>query len=172
MNKPTPRFTIDKEQLKMRQDAAVKAYNASTSLHQLDVGMAAILSFDFGQVADAFKDFHDKLSAGWTIPEAMGVSFVSVAPGVMGVSLGGYTVMYLLKPEPVREKEIVAIKAQVEVDYSTELEAQRNAEIERVTEQQLAQARAHRAQQQAAADHAEREAVRAEVAAALAGGKQ
>lgn len=168
---PTPRFTIDKHQLKLRQDAAIKAYNASTCLHQLDDGKAAILSFDFGHVAQAFQAFHDKLSAGWSIPEAMGVSYVSVAPGVMGVSLGGYTVMYLLKPEPVREKEIAAIKKQVEADYSAELEAQRNAEIERVTEQQLAQARRQRAQEQAAADQAERDAVRAEVAAALAGAK-
>lgn len=171
MTKPTPRFTIDKEQLKLRQDAAVKAYNASTCLHQLDDGKAAILSFDFGHVAEAFKDFHDKLTAGWSIPEAMGVSFVSVAPGVMGVSLGGYTQMYLLKPEPVREKEITAINKQVEADYGAELEAQRNAEIERVTEQQLAQTRRQRAQEQAAADQAERDAVRAEVAASLAGGK-
>ncbi|PHX37508.1 hypothetical protein AO263_19435 [Pseudomonas sp. NZIPFR-PS5] len=171
MTKPTPRFTIDKEQLKLRQDAAVKAYNASTCLHQLDDGKAAILSFDFGHVAQAFQDFHDKLSAGWSIPEAMGVSFVSVAPGVMGVSLGGYTEMYLLKPDSVREKEIASIKKQVEADYSAELEAQRNAEIERVTEQQLAQARRQRAQEQAAAEQAERETVRAEVAASLAGGK-
>ncbi|WP_282370532.1 hypothetical protein [Pseudomonas sp. PS02290] len=168
---PTPRFTIDKEQLKLRQAAAVKAYNASTCLHQLDDGKAAILSFDFGRVAEAFQDFHDKLSTGWSIPEAMGVSFVSVAPGVMGVSLGGYTVVHLLKPEPVREKEIAAINKEVEADYSAELEAQRNAEIERVTEQQIALARRLRAQEQAAAEQAEREAVRAEVAASLAGGK-
>jgi hypothetical protein len=169
--KPTPRFTIDKEQLKLRQDAAVKAYNASTCVHQLDDGKAAILSFDFGHVAQAFQHFHDKLTAGWSIPEAMGVSFVSVAPGVMGVSLGGYTVTYLVKPEPVREKEIASIKKQVEDDYGAELEAQRNAEIERVTEQQLAQVRRQRAQQQAASEQAERDALRAEVAASLAGAK-
>jgi hypothetical protein len=163
---------MDKDQLKLRQDAAVKVYNISACLHQQDDGKAAILSFDFGHVAEAFKDFHDKLSAGWAIPETLGVSFVSVAPGVMGVTLGGFTEMYLLKPQQVREREIAAIKAQIEADYNAELEAQRNAEIERVTEQQLAQARRQRAQEQAAAEQAEREAVRAEVAAALAGGKQ
>jgi len=172
MNKPTPRFTIDKDQLQQRQDLARKVYDASICINELDDGHAAILTFDFSQVADAFIACHEKLQAGWTVPEKMGASFVSVAPGVMGVSLGGFTVIHLVKPETVREAEIKAILQEVKTDYQAELDMEREVEINRVTEQKLALARRQRAQEQQEAEQAERDAVYAEVSAALAGGKQ
>lgn len=171
MSKQTPRFTVDPAQLKLRIDLATKIYNNSIRLSPLDDGSAATLTFQFSNVADAFVPFAEMLAAGWSIPVKMENSFVTVMPPAYGLTLGSFTELHLVKPLKVREAELKVIAETTKTQYQAELDAQREAEIERVTEQQLATARRQAQAEQYAREVAERQAIREQVSAALAGGK-
>lgn len=171
MSKPTPRFTIDPAQLKLRIDLATKMYHNSVRLSPLDDGSAAILTFQFSNVTDAFRPFAEMLAAGWSIPEKMEREFVTVMPPAYGLTLGSFTELHMVKPLKVREAELKVIAEATKVQYQSELDAQREAEIERVTNQQIEATRRKAIAEQHAKEVAERQAVRDEVSAALAGGK-
>ena len=171
MSKQTPRFTIDPAQLKLRIDLATKVYNTSARLSHLDDKAAAILTFQYNNATEAFVPFATMLVEGWSIPDEMEATFVNVFPQAYGVMLGNFTELHLQKPLKVREAELKAIAKTVEAEYQFELDAQREAEVERVTNQQIEATRRKAIAEQQEKEAAERQAVRAEVAAALAGGK-
>ncbi|MBD1107841.1 hypothetical protein HXV84_21630 [Pseudomonas amygdali pv. morsprunorum] len=109
MTKQTPRFTIDKDQLQQRQDLAAKTYRASIVQSHLDNGQTATLTFEFDRPTEAFLHFHERLAQGWSVPVGMEVDFVNVLPGIVNVSLGGFTIMHLTKPIDLQEKELKEI---------------------------------------------------------------
>jgi hypothetical protein len=170
-SKPTARFTINTAELKLRIDLATKVYNNSVRLSPLDDGSAATLTFQYSNVTDAFIPFADMLAAGWSIPEKMESNFVTVMGQAYGIALGNYTELHLVKPLKVREAELKVIAEATKVQYQSELDAQREAEVERVTNQQIEATRRKAIAEQHAKEVAERQAVRDEVSAALAGGK-
>lgn len=171
MTKQTPRFTIDKDQLQQRQDLAAKTYRTSIVQSHLDNGQTATLTFEFNRATEAFFHFHERLNQGWSVPVGMEVDFVNVLPGIVNVSLGGFTIMHLTKPIDLQEKELKEILQNIGTAYQIELDMQREAEVDRVTEQQLSAKIRQRNLEQQKAEQAEREAIRLEVSAAIAGGK-
>jgi hypothetical protein len=171
MSKQTPRFTINEAELAFRQDIATVAYNSGFQHSAINDGATAILTFQYDKIQDAFPAFAELLSQGWSIPVGMELTYVCVVPAIPGHTLSPFTEISLLKPAEQREADLKLVHQHVEQTYRAELAAQRDAEVERVTQQQIEAARRKREVESAQAEAAELAAIRAEVESAISGGK-
>jgi hypothetical protein len=165
-----PRFTVDPDELQYRKDIATQAYNMSDVYSLMDNGTTGILKFQYENLFQSYVPFAEMLAAGWTIPLGMETSFVTVLTP-MGGGIGSLTEFYLMKPLEQRTEEIKVVHQHVEQKYREEIAALRAAEVDRQVEFQLQAERRKELAAQQAKEVADRQRIRDEVSASIAGGK-
>jgi hypothetical protein len=157
------RFEFDPTEFEARK-ANAKAFYVVAFEEAHRPGRGAVVKLMLLDTAFAAEEYHRYRCEGFQLmPEQSPIPSFEVKYGS--------TVIHLMKPLSVQDADLAIIYAEVEQSYRAELAAQRDAEVERVTQQQIAAARRKREVDAAQAEAAELAAIRAEVESAISGGK-
>lgn len=159
-----PRFQVDPVELQARKDNAKAFYTAALEEPHRP-GRGAVVKFLTTNIAEAAEEYSRLKSEGYEL-----LPVQSPLPS-FDVQYGLATI-HLVKPLSVQEADLEVIYAEVEQAYRAELEAQRNAEIDRQVVFQLQAERRRALAEQSQKEADDRQRIRDEVAASIAGGKQ
>jgi len=156
----TPNQSVE---LQARKDNA-KAFYVVAFEEAHRPGRGAVVKLMHLDTAFAAEEYHRYRCEGFQLmPEQSPIPSFEVKYGS--------TVIHLMKPLSVQDADLAIIYAEVEQAYVAELAAQRSAEVDRQVEFQLQAERRKALAAQQAKEVADRQRIRDEVSASIAGGK-
>jgi crotonobetainyl-CoA:carnitine CoA-transferase CaiB-like acyl-CoA transferase len=157
------RFEFDPTEFEARK-ANAKAFYVVAFEEAHRPGRGAVVKLMLLDTAFAAEEYHRYRCEGFQLmPEQSPIPSFEVKYGS--------TVIHLMKPLSVQDADLAIIYAEVEQAYVAELAAQRSAEVDRQVEFQLQAERRKELAAQQAKEVADRQRIRDEVSASLAGGK-
>lgn len=157
------RFEFDIAEFEARK-ANAKAFYVANLEEAHRPGRGAVVMFLTTNISEAAEEYSRLKSEGYELLPAQ-------SPLPSFDVKHGLATIYLVKPSSMQETDLAVIYDEVEQSLLAEIEAQRNAEIDRQVEFQLQAERRRALSEQQQRDADDRQRIRDEVAKSISGAK-